>query len=213
VVELHRSLTSCPGFFPQDLDGLWARREVLSGRVDRAPGLPDLLVALALHAAFQHGFGLSLVQFLDFRLLLETEPNEEEILAAAARSRAEGALLLSLAAARAVVGGPFGRSLRVALEARVPQALVRRARELDAGDPLDLVAPSQPSLSRARLALAGGRRLELIARTVAPMSWPGQPRPGRVRGVLAGLERARRLLGREVERARGEGLVPAAREP
>src|SRR5688572_33411670 len=37
VVELHRSVTSCPGFFPLDADGLWSRAHAASGLVERRP--------------------------------------------------------------------------------------------------------------------------------------------------------------------------------
>jgi hypothetical protein len=198
VVELHRSLTSCPGLFPLDREGLWARREAVSvGIVAEAPSPADLLVSLSLHAAFQHGFGLSLVQYLDFRRLLErARPERDRVLEAAEKARAEGAVLLALAAARAVVGAePEG--LRPALEARLGDALRRRARALESGDPLRLLAPSRPSLAAARFALAAGRRVELIRRTLWPEAWPDEPRPRPGRALAVGLRRAGRLARRE----------------
>jgi hypothetical protein len=198
ILELHRSFTSCPGLFPVDADGLWARREDRPGVVPRAPALEDLLVAAALHAAFQHGFALSLVQFLDFRRLLEASPDLDRTLAAAAASRAEGALLLSLAAARAVVGAPFPEDWRRALEARAPAALGRRAQALEGRDPLALFAPEAPALAPLRLALAHGRRLELVSLTLSPPAWPGESRPGRAARVRASLRRLVRIVSREV---------------
>src|SRR5207342_3313102 len=74
IVELHRSVTSAPGLFPLDAFGLWQRRRAGRGQLRAWPSAEDLLLQLALHAAFQHGLVLSLVQWLDFRLLLEREP-------------------------------------------------------------------------------------------------------------------------------------------
>src|SRR6266511_3349465 len=71
VLELHHSVTSSPGLFPLDRDGLWSRSVPGAGQVPRLPSAEDLLVQLSLHAAFQHGLVLSLAQWLDFRRLLE----------------------------------------------------------------------------------------------------------------------------------------------
>src|SRR4030042_1707373 len=67
IVELHRSVVSAPGLFPVDAEGLWARSRPGRGQLPRLPSPEDLLLPLALHAAFQHGFSLALVQWLDFR--------------------------------------------------------------------------------------------------------------------------------------------------
>jgi hypothetical protein len=201
IVELHLSLTSCPGLFPLDREGMWARREVLSGTVVEAPSPADLLVSLSLHAAFQHGFGLSLVQFLDFRRLLErARPEPGEVLEVAGRARAEGAVLLALAAARAVVAAEPPPDLQAALEAKVSRSLRHRARALETRGPLLLVAPQRPSLAAARLALAEGRRGELLRRTLLPEPWPGGPKPRPARAVVALLARAGRLSRREAGR-------------
>src|SRR4029450_5847578 len=69
VLELHHSVTSCPGLFPLDGPGLVARSREGSGQVRRLPAPEDLLVHLAMHASFQHGLVLSLVQWLHFRRL------------------------------------------------------------------------------------------------------------------------------------------------
>ncbi|HEX9187549.1 MAG TPA: nucleotidyltransferase family protein, partial [Vicinamibacteria bacterium] len=89
LLELHRSVTSAPGLFPCDVGALWARR--LPGRAQLAfrPSPEDLLLQLALHAAFQHGLVLSLVQWLDFRRVLEREAVDvERLRARAVESRA-----------------------------------------------------------------------------------------------------------------------------
>jgi hypothetical protein len=194
VVELHRSVTSCPGFFPHDAAGLGARRVAAAGMVPWRPSSADLLVQLSLHAAFQHGFGLSLVQFLDFRRLLERIPPDlDRVLEAAVVARAEGAVLLSLAAARAVVGAEAPAALEEALAALVPAAVIAHARVLAASDPLTLVAPARPSLVAARWVLARGRRRDLVRRTLWPAAWPGQPA---AHGPLVPWRRASRLLAR-----------------
>ena len=205
IVELHRSVTSCPGLYPLDAAGLWARREPGNGMVPWRPSSADLLVQLSLHAAFQHGFGLSLVQFLDFRRLLERlPPDPARVLEGAALARAEGAVLLALAAARAVVGADVPAALEAALGERVPGPLRARAREIANGDPLELLTLERPSLLRARWDLARGRRLELVRRTLWPAAWPGQPRPH----LLLALRRAVRLLARHTALRRAEAPEP-----
>src|SRR6266436_3174560 len=71
VVELHRGVTSCARLFPLDLDATLRRSRAGAGLVKREPSSEDLLVHLSLHAAFQHGLALRLVQYLDFRRLLD----------------------------------------------------------------------------------------------------------------------------------------------
>jgi hypothetical protein len=201
IVELHRTLTSCGALFPIDGEGLWFRRRHGEGAIAHSPSAADLLVALALHAAFQHGLVLSLVQFLDLRRLLERErPTLEAVLEVAAAARAEGALLVALAAARAVVGAQPAPALVHALEARVSEPVRRLARTVEGGDPLRHVAPARPSLAATRLALASGRRLELLTLTLCPPPWPGDPRRRIPEALLAGARRAWRLAGQEMAR-------------
>jgi hypothetical protein len=162
IVELHRSVVSAPGLFPLDGEGLWQRRRAGRGQLAWLPCAEDLLLQLALHAAFQHGLVLSLAQWLDFRRVLEREPVDAARLAAlaeAARARAPLAAALTVAAA--------------VVEARVPRELVGGlprgfARRLEArlASPLDFVAPAAPDLARVRLGLLAGRRLELVWRTL-----------------------------------------------
>ena len=127
LVELHHSITSCPGLFPVDAEGLWARSVEGKGQIARRPSVEDLLVHLALHAAFQHGLVLSLVQYLDFRRLFErTPPDHERLLAIAQASGALGALAAAVAAATAVVGlDRAGRPRRRAVATRSPRAAPR----------------------------------------------------------------------------------------
>jgi hypothetical protein len=197
IVELHRSVVSAPGLFPLDAEGLWQRRRAGRGQLPAWPSAEDLLIQLALHAAFQHGLVLTLVQWLDFRLLLEREPLElERVVALADAARARVPLAAALAVAAAVVGAPAPRELGFGL----PRALERR---LQAGlaDPLSFVAPAEPDLARVRLELLSGRRAELLWRTlVLPETPGGDTRLG---------PRLRLALRRAWRFARGRGKAPS----
>jgi Uncharacterised nucleotidyltransferase len=192
IVELHRSVVSAPGLFPLDGEGLWARSRRGRGQLPRLPSAEDLLVQIALHAAFQHGLTLSLVQWLDFRRLLEREPIDLGRLSAiAAASRAEVPLGAALLAAEAVVRAKVPSPLRP----RLPAALLRWL-EPRLADPLAFVAPSEPRLARLRWELLPGRRGELLWRTlVLPETPDGDERlPARLAFALGrGLRLARRL--------------------
>lgn len=162
LVELHHGLTSCPRLHPIDAARLWERSRPGAGQVARVPAAEDLLVQLALHAAFQHGLVLSLVQWLDLRRLLEREPLDPSRLAeCAAAAHAQAALELALATAGAVVAAPLESVLGV--RPRVPRWLERRLTR-----PLEFVAPNRPALARLRWHLAAGRRRALLAGTLRP---------------------------------------------
>jgi hypothetical protein len=206
TVELHHSITSCPGLFPVDREGLWARRRRGPGHVKPAPSAEDLLVQLALHTAFQHGLVSSLGQYLDFRRLLEREPPDtDRVLAIAASARAEPPLAAALEAAASTVAAPVPERLRSELRRRTSRGfqtwLARRLRE-----PPGLLVSPRPSLSRARWALAPGRRLAFVLGTLAPTSpaseGPPWRQPWRVLARIASLARrwgpdaVRGLLGR-----------------
>jgi hypothetical protein len=165
-VELHRHLTSCGRLFPFEPDGLWARRRSGDGL-----SAEDLLIQLALHASFQHGLVLSLVQWADFRRLLERETlDPARMLVLARRLRAERAVGAALHAAEQVVGAPLPRAVRESLVDPLPPAL-------RAGDPRHLVAPSAPRLARVRWQVARGQRARLLRATLAegPLRADGRP--------------------------------------
>jgi len=188
IVELHRSVVSAPGLFPLDAEGLWARSRAGHGQLRRLPSAEDLLLQLALHAAFQHGFVLSLVQWLDFRRVLEREAIEPlRLLALAAAARAEVPLAAALLAAEAVVAAPVPAPFRLVLPAGLRRWLLPRL-----ASPLSFVSPSEPDLARVRWELLAGRRAELLWRTlVLPETPEGDERlPARVAFALG---RARRL--------------------
>ena len=159
VLELHFSPTSCPGLFPVDAEGLWSRSRPAAGQIARIPAPEDVLLHLCLHAAFQHGLVLSLVQWLDFRRLLERAPvDTEQLLDQAVRIRAVPALAAALEVAEAVVAAPVPPALRAALP---PGRARARARS-----PLAFLSPAEPALARARWQLMVGRRLELLRLTL-----------------------------------------------
>ncbi len=194
IVELHRSPTSAPGLYPLDVEALWARRRPGARQLAVLPSVEDLLLQLALHAAFQHGFVLSLVQWLDFRRLLERETIDvARLRAIAASSRAEVPLLAALRAAQAVVAAPVPPALATGALARLPTGLERWL-EPRLRDPLMFVTPSPAAVGRARWALLAGRRLELLWRTlVLPETARGDtrlvPRLVQAAGRLARLGR------------------------
>jgi hypothetical protein len=199
ILELHRSVVSAPGLFPLDAEGLWARRRAGHGQLRCLPSAEDLLLQLALHAAFQHGLVLSLVQWLDFRRVLEREAIDPgRLLALAGAARAEVPLAAALLAAEAVVAAPVPAPLRLSIPASLRRWLLPRL-----ASPLSLVTPSEPALARVRWELLAGRRAELLWRTlVLPETLTGD---GRLPARLAfALGRARRLA-----RPRRKTLVAA----
>ena len=199
VLELHHGVTSAPGLFPLDRDGLWARSVPGLGQIPRLPSPEDLLVHLSLHAAFQHGLSLSLSQWLDFRRLLERRaPDPDRLREVAARARAEAPLAAALAAAAAVVDAP------------VAPALVSGAvRGLAGRGWSDLVSPNGPDLLAVRMALLPGRRFALLRHTLVP-DGPGGPVPVLHR-LRRGAVRAATLTWRWGPRALGSALAGAVR--
>jgi len=205
ILELHHSVCSCPGFYPMDAEGLWARSRPAIGQVERGPSVEDLLIHLSLHAVFQHGLVLSLVQYLDFRRLLEhTQPDPDRLLALAAESRALAPLAVAMAAAKAVVAAPAPNALMEKLRSHVPKAMGRWLEEI-AASPLRVVSPAPSSLLRVRWEMAAGRRREWLWRTVAPappeaVSFVERVRRAAVRGVALA-----RRWGAEVWASRRRG--------
>ena len=174
LLELHRSVTSCPGLFPMDPNALWSRSLLGDGPVSRLPSTEDLLVHLCLHASFQHGLVLSLVQWLDFRRLLSLRAVDfDRLIVLASEARAVAAVGLALRVAAVVVGAPVPETLAAA----VP--LPRRLRSwLERGllSPDAFVAPAAPSLARLRFELAAGRRRALVAATLRRDVHENRPR-------------------------------------
>jgi Uncharacterised nucleotidyltransferase len=164
ILELHRSVTSCPGLFPMDANALWSRSLLGDGFLSRLPSPEDLLVHLSLHASFQHGLVLSLVQWLDFRhLLARRAVDVARLVAIASEARAVAAVGLALRVAALTVGAPLSPEMAAALPLplRLRSWLERRALS-----PEDFVAPAAPALGRLRFELSAGRRRVLVAGTL-----------------------------------------------
>jgi len=215
LVELHRGVTSCARLFPLDLDATWSRSRTWAGLMKQVPLSEDLLVHLSLHAAFQHGLALRLVQYLDFRRLLEREPPDPVLLAQVATSaRAQGAVALALEAARALVGAPLAPGLEELVTAWLPSGLRRYVALKLRADPAALLAPAEPRLAWVRWQLAGGRRIALVRETLSP-SLSSLPGPTGLGAAVRGLRLARRwalptLRSFGLRRHRNEGVLPGS---
>ena len=205
VVELHRGVTSCARLFPLDLEATWKRRRTGIGLVKWLPSSEDLLVHLALHAAFQHGLALRLVQFLDFRRLLERESPDPALLAeVAVGARAEGAVAIALEAAQAVVGAPLGPALRELVSAWLPSGLRGYVASRLSADPAAFLIPSVPPLARVRWELAAGRRTAFIRETLSPRSSASGPAAP---GPMARAHRLARRWGLPTLRSAGARIL------
>jgi hypothetical protein len=199
VLELHHSVTSCPGLYPVDAEGLWRRSRAGAGRVRRRPGPEDLLLQLALHTAFQHALTLTLGQYLDFKRLVAAEPPDpERFRSVAEASGGVGAVAASFAVAEALVGLDLDPGLRDWVRERRPPALSRwLSSSLE--EPLRFVQPGPAPLVRVRWGLMKGRRWQLLARTLAPLP-PGSPTSPPAVRLLRALIRAGGLTWRWVLR-------------
>lgn len=183
LLELHHSVTSCPGLFPVDREGLWLR----SSRppATERPSAEDVLIQLGLHTSFQHGLAIRLIQYVDLRRLLERSPPEtSRVLELARASHASAALALALEAAALVVAAPVPSDLREALRPALPAGL---RSWLEGCTPGQLVDPDRPPLVRLRWALSQGRRRALWVGTLDGCE------PG---GERTGLRRARHVAAR-----------------
>lgn len=159
-VELHRHLTSCGALFPS--------AEVPT---DGPASAELLLVQLSLHASFQHGLALSLVQYYDFRRLLEREVVDPDALAhVAGRLNAGFAVGAALLAAEARVGAPVPAALRRRFVDPLPAPLARAAADPPA-------AQSRRQLARMRWHVARGQRVRLLRATLqtGPIGPDGEP--------------------------------------
>jgi len=118
MVELHRALASCGRLFALPFDALWERRRSLAPGVDGwTLGDGDMLLHLAIHAAFQHGFALRLNQYLDFERLV---PDDDAL-----RRARSAAALTSLASSVLVAERLWGGAPAPALAEHVPAAIRR----------------------------------------------------------------------------------------
>jgi hypothetical protein len=160
--------------------------------VKRVPSSEDLLVHLSLHAAFQHVLVLSLVQYLDFRRLLEREPPDPAQLArVAVGAPAQGAVALALEAAHALVGAPLGPALQELVTEWLPIGLRGYVASRLRIGPSVLLVPAEPPVARVRWGLAAGYRAVLIRETLNP-SLPSFSRAAGLGGLGRALGLARR---------------------
>lgn len=170
VLELHISLTACPGLFPVSHDALWESREpVRSTTMFRLSNL-DTLVHLALHTAFQHALAANDYHYDDFVRGLEAwDPPPASLLERARDWRALSALGLMVIASQR--RRPDSRALaHLSLEA-APRCPARLVRWLDSqvGTPRATI-PSMASV-RHGLAPSKARYLRL---TLFPKAIPGR---------------------------------------
>ncbi len=181
MLELHHSVTSCPGLFPCDREGLWARH--VEGPGGPRASAEDALVQLALHAAFQHGLAVRLIQYVDLRRLLErAAPDPAQVLELARGSHACGAVALALEAAALLAGAVIPAELGEALEA----AAVGRAAPLARGRPS---RPGGPARARAAAAAAGALGAGGRPAAALPGRHLGPTRAGRGGGLAAAVAR------------------------
>ncbi|MCL4820223.1 MAG: nucleotidyltransferase family protein [Vicinamibacteria bacterium] len=168
VLELHHALSSCPGLFELDREGMWRRRRPGTGLVPWLPDPVDGLLALAQHAAFQHGLVLRLGQYLDLRRAVEREAIPLTTLLERARPAALLACAgLALGVAHARVGG----DALAAWAAQLEPHLTRAQRRLRAA-----ASRSGPGLAAVRWQVAAGRRARLLRLTLAPRGLRAAPR-------------------------------------
>jgi hypothetical protein len=201
VVELHHALTSCPGFFRVDNEGLWSRSVPGQGQVPLLPSVEDTLVSLSTHAAFQHGFVLTLGQHLDFTRIVSTAALDmERLLDLASRARALTALASALASAAIVFSDVSSLRSFEKPPGSLPRGL-RRYLQKCAFRPLSLVSPSRPTLASIRWSLAVGRRLALVKLTLLPKA------PDEHLGVRLSIQRAATRLFRILWRLCGFFLL------
>lgn len=193
IVELHWSVTSAPGFFPVDAESVWeGRRHLCTGIV--APSGVDTFVLLALHSAFQHGLVLRLVQHGDFHALM----GREGLLAAPIASRArEWGALTALSAAVEVASHVRGELEGLRAIRRkcgpLPRRLAHHVQRAHA-TPTEFLEPATPRLALVRLAVAEGRRIDLLRRTL----WPRDGEGSRLAHATSGLARGASLLRRHI---------------
>ncbi len=187
VLELHISLTSCPGLFSVDTEGLWARRKPLPRSALCRLADEDLIVHLALHTAFQHGFAANEYHYGDFVRALDRFGTTAEQIAIRARdfgaTSALGAMAMALYRRTAMVGS-LPRQIE-SLRGLCPTVLARW---------IEAQAEFPPPASVATLALIRYRLAPsawgYVVRTLFPKKIPGRALPrASVLGRISNLAR------------------------
>ena len=188
-LEIHHAWASCPSLHPLDRDGLWERRraELPPAR----PSIEDLLLQAALHATFQHGLAVRLIQYVDIvRLAAHPDLDPARLAELAAAARCTDALALALAAAHELAGDV---PLRLALPVRSDLSRLVAA---CATHPEAVLLESPRAIAWLRWALGRGRRAALLRDTLVPahLGATGWARAG---AVLRRTARLARNLGRD----------------
>lgn len=177
VLELHISLTSCPGLFKVDPRALWERRKPCARSSLLRLADPDLVVHLALHTAFQHGFAANEYHYRDFVLALDRlGPTAEQIATRAAEWGATEAVgAMAEACYRRSSDGQGLPSQIEALRAACPPSLARWIKSRAEFPP----TPNLADLTSVRYRLAPSV-FGYLVRTLFPKGIPGRtlPRPG-----------------------------------
>ena len=176
VLELHISLTACPGLFTIDPDDLWKRRAPVAGSSFSRLGDVDLILHAALHTAFQHGFAANEFHYADFLKAMEVfQPDLDEVVNRARTWGAQRTLAaMAVIADQRWPGSPLLRELASRVASECPESL-RRLIETwrDVTPPPDL-----RTLAKVRYALAPDRpryfRLSLFPKPI-----PGRTLPAR----------------------------------
>ncbi len=184
ILELHRNVVSCGDLFPFDHDRLWEASRIGPGLIPRTPAPEDLLLTLALHTVFQHGFALPLRNYLDIRHLLDKFPCDSQVLLSrAAASRSLPALAMCLRVAAALLGGEVLQGIADSLGGSLPRS-TRSWLDGMASSHRDLLSPSPLNLARARFHATQGQTVAWLWETIAPESHPNGSSPSRLRRCL-----------------------------
>ncbi len=187
VLELHISLTSCPGLFSVDTESLWARRKPLLRSALCRLADEDLIVHLAMHTAFQHGFAANEYHYGDFVRALDRFGTNAERIAIRARdfgaTSALGAMAMALSRRSAKEGSLPGQI--ESLRGLCPTALARWIEaQADFPPPANLAALA---IVRYRLAPSAWG---YIVRALFPKKIPGRTLPrASVLGRISNLAR------------------------
>ncbi len=197
VVELHLALSACPGLFRVDPAALWARRKpVASGDLSRLAD-EDVIVHLALHTAFQHGFAANAYHYGDFTRALQAWPVSARSLEARAREWGASAAIgaMAVASLRLQAPGPAISPTLHSLARLCPPSLASWIRS-ETNFP--------PKMSLTTLALVRYRIAPSTWRLLIRTLWP-RPLPGRTRARVPRLRRFFSLAETSLEEVRKWG--------
>ena len=200
VLELHISLTACPGLFAIDHIGLWERRTPVQGAPMFRLSDEDLVIHLALHTAFQHTFVASDLHYDDFRRVLDARrPDPNRIVALAKSAGALAALgAMAVACGRRGAASPALRDFGARTASFCPKAV---ARWIEAQNPMPPPFRVR-DMARLRFQLAPSR-VRFLRGTLFPARIPGR--------LMRGPGAIRRFVG--LLRAGSQGAPPESPKP